>query len=385
MACRYPYMRQAPQLSTWSAVYIHEGNGSMKKRRWLLYFPLALTWLLAACSGITAQSMAVTHFDYNKALGDVTKTQLLLNTVKMRYGDTPIFLDVASVVSQYEITGQLNLNANWAQNPLSSYQIFGAAASYADRPTITYNPLMGSKYAQKMMTPIHPGIIIHLIEAGSHVGRVFRLSVQSVNGIQNRHARGGKPRAADPKFNELIESLERLREAGLIGLSVKKTDDDAELSFLIGETSNDEMKKDVSRFREILGLDPEIKEYRLFYGLIPRNRKEIAVQTRSPMAILAETASFIEVPADHIQEGRVNPTFYGSAEKTITDKPFVDILSGRQKPDDSFVSVSYGDRWFWIENRDLSSKRTFSFIIQILSLTEREDKENIPILTIPTR
>jgi len=288
-------------------------------------------------------------------------------------------------VSQYEITGQLNLNANWAQNPLSSYQIFGAAASYADRPTITYNPLMGSKYAQKMMTPIHPGIIIHLIEAGSHVGRVFRLSVQSVNGIQNRHARGGKPRAADPKFNELIESLERLREAGLIGLSVKKTDDDAELSFLIGETSNDEMKKDVSRFREILGLDPEIKEYRLFYGLIPRNRKEIAVQTRSPMAILAETASFIEVPADHIQEGRVNPTFYGSAEKTITDKPFVDILSGRQKPDDSFVSVSYGDRWFWIENRDLSSKRTFSFIIQILSLTEREDKENIPILTIPTR
>ena len=145
------------------------------------------------------------------------------------------------------------------------------------------------------------------------------------------------------------------------------------------------MKKEVSRVREILGLDPEIKEYRLFYGLIPRNRKEIAVQTRSPMAILAETASFIEVPAEDIQEGRVNPTFTGSAEKAITDKPFVDILSGRQKPDDSFVSVSYGDRWFWIENRDLYSKRTFSFIIQILSLTEREDKENIPILTIPTR
>ena len=32
------------------------------------------------------------------------KSQMLINVVKVRYGDAPVFLDVASVIESYELT-----------------------------------------------------------------------------------------------------------------------------------------------------------------------------------------------------------------------------------------------------------------------------------------
>ena len=49
--------------------------------------------------------VARNRFDYTTAVADSWKRQMLLNLVKIRYGDTPVFLDVASIISQYELEG----------------------------------------------------------------------------------------------------------------------------------------------------------------------------------------------------------------------------------------------------------------------------------------
>ena len=48
--------------------------------------------------------------------------------VKMRYGDAPVFLDVSSVISQYQIAGQINLGATINNNPWSTSQTWGDRA-----------------------------------------------------------------------------------------------------------------------------------------------------------------------------------------------------------------------------------------------------------------
>ena len=72
---------------------------------------------------------------------------MLVNTVKLRYGDTPIFLDVASVISQYSVESLVDLRLSWV-NPVTSVatntQSTGGAVRYVDRPTITYMPLSPS-------------------------------------------------------------------------------------------------------------------------------------------------------------------------------------------------------------------------------------------------
>ncbi len=88
------------------------------------------------------------------------KSQLLLNMVKLRYGDAAIFLDVASVINSYEISGGASLGATGQLHP--SYQAnasIGASGFYANRPTITYNPLSGDKFARSLMSPIPISLI----------------------------------------------------------------------------------------------------------------------------------------------------------------------------------------------------------------------------------
>ena len=41
------------------------------------------------------------RFDYIEAISDSWRAQTLFNMVKLRYGDAPVFLDVALVINQY--------------------------------------------------------------------------------------------------------------------------------------------------------------------------------------------------------------------------------------------------------------------------------------------
>ncbi len=64
--------------------------------------------VLAGCQNIGPGSVERDRIDYAGALGNSWKEQTLLNIVKLRYLDTPVFLDVTSVVSMYEMAGQAN-------------------------------------------------------------------------------------------------------------------------------------------------------------------------------------------------------------------------------------------------------------------------------------
>ena len=59
------------------------------------------------------------------------------------------------------------------------------------------------------------------------------------------------------------------------------------------------------------------------------------------------------------------------------------ILSSPQKPDDAFAAVPYRQDWYWIDDKDFPSKRLFSFIMFLFTLTDTGEKQGAPIITIP--
>ena len=64
---------------------------------------------LCACSGIGPKTIPRDRFDYNAAISGSWKEQTLLNIVKLRYADMPLFVEVASVVSGYTLEGSANV------------------------------------------------------------------------------------------------------------------------------------------------------------------------------------------------------------------------------------------------------------------------------------
>ena len=103
--------------------------------------PLGL-FALSGCSGIGPATVVPSRFDYTAALGDSWKQQMLINMVKMRYGDAPVFLDVASVISQYQIAGGGAIGAERSTTLLGA--ILKLSGSPGLMPTVPPSPICPS-------------------------------------------------------------------------------------------------------------------------------------------------------------------------------------------------------------------------------------------------
>lgn len=369
---------------------------------------------LSGCSGIGPVTVVPSRFDYTAAIGDSWKQQMLINMVKVRYGDSLVFLDVASVISQFQITGGANWGGTFNNQTgsnvgtlgittgslgginqgitlgspfLSDTQNFGVNGTYADRPTITYVPLSGAKFTRTLMKPIPPPGMLSMIQSGYPIDLVLRFCVHSINGIRNRYGGSARARLADPEFYPLVERLRRIQDSGLIGLRITKTKEMEGMVLILrgrAGTPTAEEKEDMEFVRKTLGLDPAASEFNIAYGSVAKDRNEIAMLTRSVLEIIIDMASFIEVPPEHVEEQRVNATLPEETSGGSPVPPLIRIHSSRCRPADAFLAVPYRHHWYWIDDCDMQSKSVLSFLMFVFSLTDTETKEGAPIVTIPT-
>jgi hypothetical protein len=359
---------------------------AMKETIKVVLVVLGATLFLGSCASIGPSRVTHDRFDYTTAISQSWQSQMLLNIVKLRYGDTPVFLDVASVINSYELSGSASLGANWKFHPsYESGASIGAGGFYADRPTITYSPSTGEKFSKSMLTPIPPSAIFFFIQAGYSVNPVFRVLVQSINGIRNSYSGAGRIRPADPGFYLFIEKMTRIQDSGAYEIRVQKSTEREAIAAVFSDKVDEKTEADITEVRKMLGLDPTAREFRVVYGSIASDDKEIAILTRSVLQVLVNLASSIEVPETHVAEKRVIPSL---AEKTASGSPVPPIMriwSSSQRPKDAFVAVPYRNHWFWIDDKDLGSKGLFSFLMFILNLVDTGVKEGAPVVTIPAR
>ena len=360
------------------------------KKKWIIIpvFLTILALMLCSCSGVGPASVARDRFDYTVAISDSWKSQMLLNIVKVRYADTPIFLDVASVINQYSVEQEIGLGASMEiYRSVDSNFIspnIKATGRYTDRPTITYSPITGEKFAKSLMTPLPPSTVFHLVQSGYPVDLVFRLGIQSINGIQNRYGGPSRAQQADPEFYFVLEKMRMLQKANGIGMRIRKINDKETVVAIIQDKTQPKIKELNLEIRRLLNLDPEANEFEVVYDSMSKSGKEIAILTRSMLEILIDISSFIEVPASHVAAKRVSPSFKDETVEQQTVQPLIQIHSSPEKPNDAFVSVRYRDHWFFIHDTDLSSKGFFTFLMFAFALTETGvGKQGVPIVTIP--
>jgi hypothetical protein len=363
----------------------------MKKTRLLkLALPLLSTTLLTGCWRMGPENVAPDRFGYASAVGDSWKEQMLLNLVKLRYGDVPVFLDVQAMISQYTLSGTVTINGGWSSNslvktPWSWLANISGNTQYMDKPTITYIPLSGAKFGRSLMTPIPPSAVLSLLQSGYPAKTILRLSINSINGLQNMFSLQAKSTPVDDRYFRALDIFADLQRNNGISVQVKLVPQskDTQTILKLNPEGNPSLEGETAELRQLLGLESGISEYPLVYGAVPTKKNEIAILTRSMLDVLTDLSGYVEVPAKDAKERR---TFSAQPAQQAAGRPLPSLLRVRSDSDNDepLVLIEYRGRKFWIDNRDIDSKLTFTSLMFLFTLVESDDKSGVPSVVIPT-
>jgi hypothetical protein len=328
------------------------------------------------------------RIDYGSAIADSWKQQTLMNIVKLRYGDFPIFLEIAQVIAGYQLESTVGAGFNATNNSsFGPLAFFGGSAlaqgKYTDRPTLIYAPLTGNDFLKKLMTPIPPSAVLFVLQSGYAADLVLPIAVDSINGVRNESRRGMK-RAADPDFARVAQLLRELQLADAVQIRIERSKADAESTMLAFPRGEDpKMTAKSTEIRKILHLNPELHELSVYYGGYSGKNDEIAMMTRSMLQIMLELATIVQVPESDVTSGRAASGAVQVRPPETQAPAVLNILSAEAPPGDAFVAVHYGGRWFWIENTDIRSKYTFGFVMLLFSISDTGVRGSAPVVTVP--
>ena len=239
---------------------------------------------VAACSAIGPATVPHDRIDYGSSIGNSWKEQTLLNIVKLRYADMPIFLEVAQVIAGYQlqsaVTGSFTLG-NFTASLIDRLTATGgatAASTYTDRPTVVYQPLTGVDFLKRLMTPIPPSSVLFMLQSGYAADRIMPIMLDSINGINNESNRLRRP--TDQKFTRLVELIREGQIAGAIQIRIERPKDGTESSVLIfGPSKDPQIAAKGTEIKNILGIKPDLRELKVNYGGYSGKNDEIDMMT----------------------------------------------------------------------------------------------------------
>ena len=354
----------------------------------LLAGALAGLLLVGCAAQVGPRTVPPARFDYSEALARSWDQQLLLNLVRLRYRDTPLFLDVGSVVTSYSLGLAASASGAWAL-PGGDQAAVGANAAYEEHPTVTYAPLQGADFVTRLLSPISPSNLVLLSQSGWSIERLLLCCVQKVNDLRNAVAAAGPTPDYVPTFADFQALARLLRKLQIAGLVEAEVDADQQTILLhLGRTPAGPLEEDLREVRRLLGASAGLTTFRITADLVRKKEEEIAVTGRSLLSVLFYLSQAVEVPERDEREGRVTVTRDAAGQRFDWAQVTGNLLRVRasaEPPANAAVRVRYRGAWFYIADDDLSSKTTFSLLTYLYSLKAGSKEMQEPVLTLGVR
>ncbi|SFF22309.1 hypothetical protein SAMN02745121_07587 [Nannocystis exedens] len=345
---------------------------------------LALSLALIACQTVGPQSMKYGRGQYNQTVQRTDAEQLLLNLVRLRYRDPPLFLEVTSIATSLSL--ELGTGVSGNAGGINTVTPSGSVL-YTERPTITYAPLHGSRFGQLFMTPIEPRVLLLLYHSGWAIDRILKVFVQRIGPLPNAPRASGPTPDNAPQYEDFFRACEILRNLwrdGHLEFGETRRGDVPVLVIHIDPSRAEDPQ--VAELARVLGL-PQPTTTLLFGATLRSNDPSLVpLVTRSLLAAMYYASQGVDPPELDLRRGKVTRTqgADGAAfDWTRVTGKIMRVHHADRRPSDAFVAVSYRGRWWYIDDTDLDSKSTFSFLSQTVELLSTDVRTSAPVMTLP--
>ena len=358
----------------------------------------ALLFLISGCAARGAKRVPADRFDYNAAIAQSTREQMLLNIVRSRYLEVPVFLTVSSLLTQYEYGTSAGVGTILEFGSGTTDRAIGDAnVGFTERPTITYLPVEGQEFSAHLLSDIPSEIIFAAAQAGWAVDVFMRIAIQRLGETENMSF-GEIPAPGDSdsktqvesdlkklkRFERMIELIFILSDREVIELQEIEEEGKSTRYLMIAEQVAEDLRPRLDELRKLIGISNR-NRFRITDRVTNIKDDEISIQTRSVMAMMEFMARGVEVPLEHLKDGWVIDYGLQSSEGEAARKliPFR-MRSSKDRPENAFAAVRFRDNWYYIDQTDITSKRALGLIIVMFRLQAPTPAGAAPILTLPT-
>jgi len=140
--------------------------------------------MLSGCSTVGPAFYESSFDDFNDAIRKTSDGQMLTNLVRMRYLETPVFLQVAGITTNFNINGNIGASAASREGSGNNYGL-NAGAGFSESPTISFSLPESDKYYGRLLAPLSAKQITSLYFGGFDSEAVFLTTARGVNRLRN--------------------------------------------------------------------------------------------------------------------------------------------------------------------------------------------------------
>ena len=391
--------------------------------------------LWSGCS-LGAKRAAVDPLQYNKSVKEVSAKQMLLNLVRIRYGEVPFFLTTSNITTSYEFETGVEGGGNviGSAPDVFTWALLGRVL---ERPTVTYFPLQGEKFLSRVLQTIQLETLSSLFQSEWPINMLMRSMVHSIGRLENNpFQRTDSYR----KFLQLVDIWHRaqmrgdfcllkqqkpkpifsktMQEKDLTFMDIFRADKDG---YILKQTSTGHYslekpsrpyfvvqtkctQEEAALIASLLDIDPpqlesneeqtvlleimliESKDLQpmLQAGPLPR----VAINMRNFLNVIYYLSLGVQVPEKDLKKKRaalLPPSQAGT--NTTNSLPVNDLItvnsSYRCMPGTTYLNIRFQGKCFSIHGSDIKSKRMFG-LLQILFMLQSGSRPDVqPLLTIP--
>ena len=350
---------------------------------------LAALALLGAtgCVHLGPRVLPSARFHYNEAVARSADEQMLLNLVRLRYRDDPLFLEIGSVVTHYTYGASASAGGTFRRGGGNEGGL-ATGIDYTEEPTVSYTPLQGKDFVSRLLAPIDPDNLFLLSQSGWSIERLLLCCVQRVNLLANAVAAAGPTPDYVPAYEDFHAAAAAFRRLQIAGrLQVIEREQERVLRLLPPpDGAGEGADADRIELRRLLGLDPARDTYRLVSGYAgEHDADEIAFAPRSLLAAMFFLSQAVEPPPGDVAAGLVTVTHDAAGQ--VFDWSHVvgrllRIRSSDDPPEHPAVRVFYRGHWFYIDDADLNSKTTFNLLDFLFAIQAGGGGGQGPLLTL---
>lgn len=359
---------------------------------------LLLVFILGGCAGglsFGPEKLAPSRMDYNRAIQRSNNEEMLLNLVRMKYFEQPLFLQVGSVASSFSFNVSGGLSATLPdhrslENGVYNTYTPNVSGQYSDSPTVTYTAFQGQTYAQQFLAEMDFDRFVTLYKAGWDIEYLMPILFIRFGTIDHTYdARTGFMPEQHARFKALTEIVARMDDRGDLDILKVNLSDNSTATVMSMEFHN---ATEAGTVQTLLGYDLHIKmntagHYQATFRLVPTSAlghstrdadglPAVPLRLRNCLRAMDYVAQGVEVPKDLLTKRHA----YDMRKHFIA---LCDIRVSDKEPGDSYLSVRHGPYWYSISANDSVSKEVFQLMLNIFSLQSADPPKSAPILTLP--